>query len=38
MTDHASERLAFAVQRFGRANLDRLEFLRVDFERSVMRQ
>jgi hypothetical protein len=38
MTDHSTERLAFAVQRFGRANLDRLEFLRVDFERSVMRQ
>jgi hypothetical protein len=38
ITDHSTERLAFAVQHFGRAKPDRLEFLRVDFERSVMRQ
>jgi hypothetical protein len=35
ITDHSTERLALAVQRFGRAKPDRLEFLRVDFERSA---
>jgi hypothetical protein len=33
ITDHSEERLALAVERFGRAKPDRLEFLRLDFER-----
>jgi len=35
ITDHSAERLALAVERFGRVKPDRLEFLRVDFERSA---
>jgi hypothetical protein len=35
ITDHSSERLALAVERFGRAKPDRLEFVRVDFERNA---
>jgi hypothetical protein len=35
ITDHSSERLALAVERFGRAKPDRLEFVRVDFARSA---
>jgi len=33
ITYHSAERLALAVERFGRAKPDRLEFVRVDFER-----
>jgi hypothetical protein len=33
ITDHSDERLALAVERFGHAKPDRLEFLRLDFER-----
>jgi len=35
ITDHSEERLALAVERFGHAKPDRLEFLRLDFERSA---
>jgi hypothetical protein len=34
ITDHSSDRLALAVERFGRSKPDRLEFIRLDFERS----
>lgn len=34
ITDHSSERLSLAVERFGRAKPDRLEFVRVDFARN----
>ena len=32
--DHSDERLALAVERFGRAKPDRLEFIRLEFERT----
>jgi hypothetical protein len=35
ITDHSEERLALAVERFGRAKPDRLEFIRKDYERSA---
>jgi hypothetical protein len=35
ITDHSAERLALAVERFGRVKPDRLEFVRADFERSA---
>jgi hypothetical protein len=35
ITDHSERRLALAVERFGRAKPDRLEFIRRDFERSA---
>jgi hypothetical protein len=35
ITDHSEQRLALAVERFGRAKPDRLEFIRTDFERSA---
>ena len=35
ITDHSEERLALAVERFGRSKPDRLEFIRVDFNRSA---
>ena len=35
ITDHSEERLALAVERFGRAKPDRLEFIRREFERSA---
>lgn len=35
ITDHSDERLALAVERFGRAKPDRLEFLRLDFDRNA---
>jgi len=35
ITDHSEERLALAVERFGRARPDRLEFVRTDFDRSA---
>jgi hypothetical protein len=35
ITDHSDERLALAVERFGHAKPDRLEFLRLDFERNA---
>src|SRR6516164_9381830 len=35
ITDHSDERLALAVERFGRAKPDRLEFIRIEFERST---
>jgi hypothetical protein len=34
ITDHSEERLALAVERFGRRKPDRLEFVRVEFEPS----
>ena len=34
ITDHSDERLALAVERFGRAKPERLEFILVGFERS----
>ena len=34
ITDHSEERLALAVECFGRSKPDRLEFLRTEFERS----
>ncbi|HXJ47254.1 MAG TPA: hypothetical protein VNK47_11315 [Candidatus Dormibacteraeota bacterium] len=34
ITDHSEERLALVVERFGRSWPDRLEFMRVLFERS----
>ena len=41
ITDHSEERLALAVERFGRSKPDRLEFVRVEFgpsEREASRQ
>jgi hypothetical protein len=35
ITDHSDARLVLAVERFGRSRPDRLEFVRVDFERSA---
>ena len=34
ITDHSEQRLALAVERFGRAKPDRLEFVRLEFERT----
>jgi hypothetical protein len=34
ITDHSDQRLALAVERFGQAKPNRLEFLRLDFERN----
>src|SRR5271170_1767684 len=34
ITDHSEQRLALAVERFGRAKPDRLEFIRLEFERA----
>jgi hypothetical protein len=34
ITDHSDQRLALAVERFGRAKPDRLEFIRLEFERT----
>jgi hypothetical protein len=36
ITDHSEECLVLAVERFGRAKPDRLEFMRVDFERPAL--
>ncbi len=33
ITDHSEQRLALAVERFGRSKPDRLEFIRTDFQR-----
>jgi hypothetical protein len=35
ITDHSDARLVLAVERFGRSRPDRLEFVRIDFERSA---
>jgi hypothetical protein len=35
ITDHSDERLALAVERFGRSKPDRLEFIRMEFERKA---
>src|SRR5713226_4532899 len=35
ITEHSEERLALAVERFGRAKPDRLEFIRREFERGA---
>ncbi|MGB2624556.1 MAG: hypothetical protein WA857_07135 [Candidatus Acidiferrum sp.] len=35
ITDHSEERLTLAVERFGRTKPDRLEFIRVEFERTL---
>jgi hypothetical protein len=35
ITDHSAQRLTLAVERFGRAKPDRLEFVRVNFDRSA---
>ncbi len=35
ITDHSETRLVLAVERFGRTRPDRLEFVRMDFERPV---
>lgn len=35
ITDHSEQRLALAVERFGRLKPDRLEFIRQDFERQA---
>jgi hypothetical protein len=35
ITDHSEQRLALAVERFGRAKPDRLEFIRRDYERKA---
>jgi hypothetical protein len=35
ITDHSEQRLALAVERFGRTKPDRLEFVRREFERGV---
>jgi hypothetical protein len=35
ITDYSESRLALAVERFGRTRPDRLEFVRIDFERSA---
>lgn len=37
ITDHSDERLALAVERFGRAKPDRLEFIRLEFQRASRR-
>src|SRR5277367_6411400 len=34
ITDHSEQRLALAVERFGRLKPDRLEFVRKDFQRN----
>ncbi|MGH9677406.1 MAG: hypothetical protein ACRD36_09925, partial [Candidatus Acidiferrum sp.] len=34
IADHSERRLALAVERFGRAKPDRLEFIRLEFERT----
>ena len=34
ITDHSDDRLALAVERFGRSRPDRLEFIRLEFERA----
>lgn len=34
ITDHSEDRLALAVERFGRTKPDRLEFIRLEFERA----
>jgi hypothetical protein len=34
ITDHSDQRLALAVERFGRTKPDRLEFIRLEFERN----
>jgi hypothetical protein len=34
ITDHSDDRLALAVERFGRSKPDRLEFIRLEFERA----
>src|SRR6266699_2805948 len=35
ITEHSEQRLALAVERFGRAKPERLEFIRTDFERKA---
>src|SRR6267154_1023875 len=35
ITDHSEQRLILAVERFGRSKPDRLEFVRMNFERSA---
>ena len=35
ITDHSDQRLALAVERFGRSRADRLEFVRTEFDRSA---
>jgi len=35
ITEHSEERLSLAVERFGRAKPDRLEFIRLEFEHSA---
>jgi len=35
ITDHSEQRLVLAVERFGRAKPDRLEFIRLEFERTA---
>ncbi|MGC2104426.1 MAG: hypothetical protein WA647_04930 [Candidatus Acidiferrum sp.] len=35
ITDHSDQRLALAVERFGRSKPDRLEFIRLEFERTL---
>lgn len=35
ITDHSEARLVLAVERFGRSRPDRLEFVRIEFERSA---
>jgi hypothetical protein len=35
ITDHSEQRLALAVERFGRSKPDRIEFVRVEFERGA---
>jgi hypothetical protein len=35
ITDHSEQRLALAVERFGRSRPDRLEFVRTEFDRSA---
>jgi hypothetical protein len=35
ITDHSDARLVLAMERFGRSRPDRLEFVRIDFERSA---
>lgn len=35
ITDHSEQRLALAVERFGRTKPDRLEFVRTEFDRSA---
>jgi hypothetical protein len=38
ITDHSEQRLALAVECFGRSKPDRLEFLRIEFDRSERRE